>query len=104
MGFEISSYAQAMPRVENSLLLLLVDPDVELSAPPVPCLSGCCHTSCHNDNEIVSQLQLFGFIRVALVMMSLHSNETLTKTGWEELSFLFFFHSLSLYYLLWNGY
>jgi hypothetical protein len=27
------------------------NPDLELSAtPPVPCLPGCCHTPCHDEN------------------------------------------------------
>jgi hypothetical protein len=34
-------------------LLLLLDPDVELSAPsPAPCLPGCYHASRHDDNEL----------------------------------------------------
>jgi hypothetical protein len=41
-GFEVS-YSQAVPSVAHSLLLLPVDWDVELSAPPAPCLPGCCH-------------------------------------------------------------
>jgi len=28
------------------------EPDVELSAPPAPCLPGCCHASCHDDNGL----------------------------------------------------
>ena len=29
------------------------DQDVELSAPsPTPCLPGCCHVSCHDDNRL----------------------------------------------------
>jgi hypothetical protein len=26
--------------------------DVELSAPPTPCLPACCHASCYNDNGL----------------------------------------------------
>jgi hypothetical protein len=56
-----------------------------LSAPRVPCLSGCCHapTLMITDwtSEPVSQPQLnVVLIRVALVMLSLHSSTTLTKT------------------------
>jgi hypothetical protein len=32
-------------------LLLPVDEDVELSAPPASCLPACCHVSHHDDNE-----------------------------------------------------
>jgi hypothetical protein len=49
-SFELS-YAQATPSVAHSLLMLPVDQDVELLAPsPEPCLPGCCHASCHDDN------------------------------------------------------
>ena len=45
VGFEVSC-AQAMLSVAHSLLLLPLDPDVELSAPsPVPCLPVCCYAS-----------------------------------------------------------
>jgi hypothetical protein len=43
VGFEVS---EAPARSSDSLFLLLsVVPDVELSAPPAPCLPGCCHAS-----------------------------------------------------------
>ena len=42
VGFEVS-YAQAMPSVEHSLLLLPVDQDVELLVPSLP---AHCHVSC----------------------------------------------------------
>jgi hypothetical protein len=29
-----------------------LDEDVELSAPPAPCLPACCHASCHDNNEL----------------------------------------------------
>ena len=42
-GFEVL-YAQAIPSLAHSLLLLPADQDVELSAPsPAPCLPACCH-------------------------------------------------------------
>jgi len=31
---------------------LPLDEDIELSAPPVPCLPGCCHASCHDDHGL----------------------------------------------------
>jgi hypothetical protein len=40
VGFEIS-YAQATLSVAHNLLLQPSDEDVELSAPPAPCLPGC---------------------------------------------------------------
>jgi hypothetical protein len=72
------------------------DQDVELPAPsPAPCLPGHCHASCHDDNglnlQTVSQPQYneCNFIKVTLVMASLHSYETLTKTGFDyQLSLL----------------
>jgi hypothetical protein len=33
------------------LLLASLDEDVELLAPPAPCLPGSCHASGHDDNE-----------------------------------------------------
>ena len=57
-----------------------MDEDVELSAPPAPCLPGCCHASCLEDNGMhlrtckPDQLNVV-LIRVALAMVSLHSNE-----------------------------
>jgi hypothetical protein len=46
-----ASYVQALPSVVHSLLLLLVDRDVELSASsPAPCLPACCHASHHCDS------------------------------------------------------
>ena len=50
-GFQVI-YAQAMPTAVHSLLLLPVDQDVELSAPPAPCLPAHCHVSCHGDNGL----------------------------------------------------
>jgi hypothetical protein len=39
--------------LEVSLSWLPLDQDVELPAPsPVPCQPGCCHASCHDDNEL----------------------------------------------------
>ena len=37
VGFEVS-YAQATPSVAHSPLLLLVEQDVQLLGPPIPCL------------------------------------------------------------------
>jgi hypothetical protein len=46
-------YAQAMPTVANSPLLLPASQDVELSIPsPAPCLPGCYHASRHDDNGL----------------------------------------------------
>lgn len=43
--------------VAQSLLLLLADPEVELSAPsPTPCLPVCQHVSRRDDNGLFSQL------------------------------------------------
>ena len=42
-------YAQAMPSVAHSLLLLPVDQDVELSAPLALCVPACCHASHHDE-------------------------------------------------------
>jgi hypothetical protein len=50
-GFEVS-YAQAMPNVAHSLLLLPADQDVELWAPSAPRLPGHCHSSHHDDNGL----------------------------------------------------
>ena len=51
VSFEVS-YAQAMPSMAYSLLLLPADQDVELLAPPAPCLPAYCHASHHHDNEL----------------------------------------------------
>jgi hypothetical protein len=62
---------------------LLSDEDAELSAPPAPCLAGCrpAPTFLILDSEPVSQPHyVLSFIRLALVMVSVHSSETLTKT------------------------
>ena len=63
---------------------LTSDEDVDLSALPVPCLPRCCHASTlmitHWTSEPVSQLQLnVVLIRVALVMVSVHSSKTLLR-------------------------
>ena len=54
-------------------------------APPAPCLPGCCHVLTlimDQTSEPVSQSQLNVIVRVALVVMSVHSSktQTLTKT------------------------
>ena len=60
------------------------DKDVELSAPPAPCLPGCWHalTLMIMDwtSEPVCQPQLNILLRVDSVMVSVHSSKTLTKT------------------------
>lgn len=51
-SFEIF-YAQAIPRVAHSLLLLLAHHDIEASAPsPAACRPAHCHTSCPDDNRL----------------------------------------------------
>jgi hypothetical protein len=47
VGFGVSN-VQAKPNVSSYLLLM--DPDVELSAAPVPCLAVCPHAFCHVAN------------------------------------------------------
>jgi hypothetical protein len=69
------------------------DEDVELSVSPTPCLPGGYHVPTLMimvwTSEPVSQPQLnVVFKRVALVMVSLHSSETLTKAGLLCLGFL----------------
>ena len=59
---------------------------VELSAPPAPWLSGCCHALILMimdwTSNPVSQHQLNAvLIRVAMVMVSVYSSKTLTKTA-----------------------
>ena len=79
-----------------SPFLLPADPDVDLSAPsPTPCLSVCPHASYHDHNGL-NMLKLWAspnemsFIRIALVMMSLHSNrnpnEDILPLPWWSLS------------------
>ena len=51
-AFEVF-YAQAMPSVGHSPLLMPVNQDVEYSAPsPAPCLPECYHVSHHGDNRL----------------------------------------------------
>lgn len=78
-GFEVS-YAQALPHVAHHLLLLPVNLDVELSATSsTPCLSAHGHASCYDDNNkpltlSASPNEMFSFLRVVVVMGSLHGN------------------------------
>jgi hypothetical protein len=47
------SFAQIMPSVAFSLLLLPVDQDGDLSAPSsAPCLPAHCYASCHDDKGL----------------------------------------------------
>ena len=49
-GFEVS-YAQAMPSVEQNLLLLPMNQDVGHAAlSPAKCMPACCHVSHHDGN------------------------------------------------------
>lgn len=64
--------------------LLLGDPEVDSSATTLEsCLTACCHALCHGDNRLNLQnckqapIKCFS-IRV---MVSFHSNRTVTKTG-----------------------
>ena len=62
-----------------------LDENIELSAPPAPCLPRCCHvpTLMIMDwtSEPISRPQLnVVLLRVALVMVSVHSSKTLTET------------------------
>ena len=71
-SFEVSPYAQALPSVEDRLLLAacgsrcrtLSSSSSTMSAFTLPCF----------------QHRLFSFIRIAMAVVSLHSNEMLTKT------------------------
>jgi hypothetical protein len=72
-SFEVS-YAQAMPSVVYSLLLLPSDQDVELLVP----LVVLCHL--HTAMLPTRPSEMFSFKRVAMVMVSLHSNKPQTKT------------------------
>ena len=61
------------------------DEDVGLSAPPAPCLPGCCHVLSLMildwTSEPVNQPQLnVVLIRVASVVVSVHSSKNLTKS------------------------
>jgi hypothetical protein len=78
-----------------------VDEDIELWAPcPAPCLPARRHASHHEDNGLnlwtvlQAQLKIF-FIRVAVVMVCLHSDITLSKSPhhtWPSLLFLISHH------------
>ena len=79
MGFEALK-AQARFRVTS--FLLCANPDVELSATsPALCLPVCRLVSHHDDSELNCKPVTIkcSFIRLAMVMVSLHSNRTLTK-------------------------
>jgi hypothetical protein len=60
-GVLCSGSAQCRKRLSS---WLPADQDVELSvSSPAPCLPGCCHVSCQDDNTVtISQLQLNVFL------------------------------------------
>ena len=49
-GLQWSNYAQCETHPVYSFLLS--DQDIETSAPPAPCLPGCCRASHHDDNGL----------------------------------------------------
>ena len=51
-AFEVSSDTQALSSREETLLLTAWDQDIELSAPPGPCVPTCCHASYHDHNGL----------------------------------------------------
>ena len=77
VGFGISN---SQPKASVSHFLLRAD--VDLSAPPAPGLLTLCHAPCHDDNGTkplgckAALIKCLFFVRVATVMVSLHS-----KTG-----------------------
>jgi len=79
LGFQSPNQTQ-----RHSLSLWLPDPDVEFSANSSARLPARCHVSHHDDNELslsVCKPNLIKcFIRVAMVMVSLHHNRTPAKT------------------------
>jgi hypothetical protein len=63
VDFELS-YAQVLSGVESFSSWLPLNQDLELSAPPAPCLPAHCHATRHEDDglktsEPVSQPQLY---------------------------------------------
>ena len=84
-------YAEVCPVWCSPFSWLPLDQDVELSDPPAPCLPRCCHalTMMIMDwtSETVSQPQLnVVLMRVALVMVSVHSSKTLRHIGTGDLN------------------
>ena len=82
------------------------DEDVELSAPLIPCLPGCCHVPAlmimDRTSEPVSQLQLNEvLIRVALVILSVHSSKTLRQLPISKL-LIYFLPFVDIIYVLVN--
>jgi hypothetical protein len=78
----------------------------ELSAQPAPCLSGCCHVPAlmimDRTFEPVSQLQLNEvLIRVALVILSVHSSKTLRQLPISKL-LIYFLPFVDIIYVLVN--
>lgn len=75
---------------EPSLLLAACRSKCRTMAPPAPCLPIRCHTSHHDDNGLTfwnckpPQIKYFIFLRVALVMVVLYSNETLRQMVWHS--------------------
>lgn len=52
VGVGLEVYAQALSSVAHGLLLLPVDQDVAVSAPPVPCLPVILHILCHDGDGL----------------------------------------------------
>ena len=99
--FETSLLASWMPVFSN----WPSDEDVELSAPPEPCLPWHCHAPAlmimDCTSEPVGQAQLNGLLlRVAMVIVSVYSSKTLTKTYyiWAKIKFFLFSKIIANFY------
>ena len=83
-GWALRSYVQAPPSVWKTVPFWLpLNQDVELSAPSPPTgLPECCHASHHDDNGVnLWNCKPASIICCyALIIVSLHSNKSLTKT------------------------
>ena len=88
MGVGLENFLLAAWNLVFSCLPL--DEDVELSAAPALCQLARCHSPAlmimDCISEPVSQPQLNVLIRIALVMVSVHSSKTLTKTLRNDVS------------------
>lgn len=95
--------AQALPSVENSPFA--ADQEVELLALSAPFLPVYCRVSCHDDNVLSCwnckpTLGNGALIRIAMIIESLHSNETTGRWILCSKVWGIFFHlSLCLYLL-----